>query len=227
MGDIFGMGLRSADRCIDRFLLAVDTSLDKDLSLELLPRTEMERTQLALEWNQRSGAGHIFYGMLGAIDGWLCTAERPHDVTNPSDYFSGHYQRFGYNCQAICDANLRFLHFAVAGPGKVNDAQVFRKLMVLRKWLDELPPGFFIGGDNAYQLMNQLLIPFSGADARDIDNDAFNFFLSQLRIRIEMAFGRLTCKWRIFRADLPSMNGGSKNSMIMRVGARLHNYVIN
>ena len=42
--------------------MAVDSSLDNDLSLELLPKPEMERNRLALEWNQRSGAGHIFIG---------------------------------------------------------------------------------------------------------------------------------------------------------------------
>ena len=51
--------------------------------------------------------------------------------------------------------------------------------------------------------------------------------MSQLRIQIEMTLGRLTCKWRIFRKNLPNQNGSSKNTKIIRVGARLHNYVIN
>ena len=42
-----------------------------------------------------------------------------------------------------------------------------------------------------------------------------------------MTFGRLTCKWRIFRRDLPDANGSIKNCQIIRVGAKLHNYVIN
>ena len=82
-------------------------------------------------------------------------------------------------------------------------------------------------GDNAYQLSNTLLIPFSGVDANDVDNDVYNFYLSQLRIRIEMSFGRLVSKWRIFRSDLYSNNGSAKNIRIMRVGAKLHNFVIN
>ena len=53
----------------------------------------------------------------------------------------------------------------------------------------------------------------------------FNYFLSQLRIRIEMAFGRMTTKWRILRWNLE--NGTRRNSRIIRVYATLHNYVIN
>ena len=122
LADIFSMSLKSADRCIDDFLEAVDKSKHKDLALDLLPEKEMDRNRMAVEWNQRSGAYHILYGMVGAIDGWLCTTERPSDLPNPSDFFSGHYQQFGFNCQAVCDANLRFIYFSVAGPGKSNDA---------------------------------------------------------------------------------------------------------
>ena len=144
LADIFGISLKSADRSIDNFLEAVDKSEHKDLSIDLLPEKEMDRNRMAVEWNQRSGAYHILYGMVGAIDGWLCTTERPSDVPNPSEFFSGHYQRFGFNCQAVCDANLRFIYFLVAGPGKSDDAQVFRKLTRLRYWVDSLSPRFFI-----------------------------------------------------------------------------------
>ena len=227
LADIFRISMKSADRAIDSFLNAVDSCKHQDLDINLLPEKEMDRNRMAVEWNQRSGAYHIFYGMLGAIDGWLCTTERPSDVQNPSKFFSGHYQRFGFNCQAVCDANCRFIYFAVAGPGKANDARVFRKLTRLRHWLQALSPGFFIIGDNAYQLTNSLLIPFSGADTRDDNNDAYNFYLSQLRTCIEMSFGRLTGKWRIFRSDLSDANGSEKNTKIIRVGAKLHNFVIN
>ena len=45
-----------------------------------------------------------------------------------------------------------------------------------------------------------------------------------MRIRIEMAFGRLTTKWRIFRRDLEfSM---ATCSLICRCTAKLHNFVI-
>ena len=126
----------------------------------------------------------------------------------------------------MCDANLRIRYAAVAASGKTNDCRAFRKLYHLKEWLDSLPDGFFIIGDNAYGLCNRLLIPFSGADKSEEENDVFNFFLSHLRILIEMTFGRLTTKWRIFRKDLCHENGTIKNCKIVRVAMKLHNYVI-
>jgi len=52
-------------------------------------------------------------------------------------------------------------------------------------------------GDNAYICSETLLTPFSGVEKEDPAKDAFNFYLSQLRIRIEQTFGLMTSKWRI------------------------------
>ena len=57
------------------------------------------------------------------------------------------------------------------------------------------------------------------------ENDAFNFYLSQLRIKIEQAFGFLTNKWRILRRSLGSnVNFGIK---LLLACAKLHNFCIN
>ena len=63
--------------------------------------------------------------------------------------------------------------------------------------LTSLPPGLFGLGDAAYTLSEHLLIPFTGSDRLDPAQDAFNYYLSQLRIRVEMAFGRLVKKFGI------------------------------
>ena len=99
----------------------------------------------------------------------------------------------------------------------MNDARAFRRLSGLKFWLDNLEDGFFCSGDNAYPLKNTMLIPYSGSQRFDEYRDVYNFYLSQMRIRIEMAFGRLTTKWRIFRKDLSYST--KKNSLIARVGA--------
>ena len=54
-------------------------------------------------------------------------------------------------------------------------------------------------GDAAYTLTEHLLVPFTGSQQDNVDNDAYNFYLSQLRIQIEMAFGRLVWKWGILQ----------------------------
>jgi hypothetical protein len=50
-----------------------------------------------------------------------------------------------------------------------------------------------------------MLIPFVGTDRCDPSQDAFNYYLSQVRIRVEMAFGRLVNKFRILSGKV----GGS------------------
>ena len=173
-----------------------------------------------------SGAFGLFGGTIGAIDGWLCALEATSDVPDPSDYFSGHYQCHGLNVQVVCDANLQIIHLSMAGVGQTNNAWAFCTLTKLQEWLSSLED-YFIVGDNAYPLLKSLLIPFSGADSHDNYNDSYNFHLSQLRIRVEICFGRLTTKWQIFRSKLLLAHGTPKNCQIVRVGAALHNYVIN
>ena len=88
----------------------------------------------------------------------------------------------------------------------MNDARAFRKLLRLMDWIKSIPNSFFVLGDNAHELCNELLILFSGAQKAQPENNIYNFFLSQLKIRIEIAFDRLTTKWRIFRSNLLSEN---------------------
>ena len=125
----------------------------------------------------------------------------------------------------MCDANLRFTFTSVAGPGKMNDARVYRKLMGLHAWLYQLEDQYFCSGDNAYSLTNNMLIPFSVTSRNEEEHKTYNFYLSQLRIQVEMAFSRLTTKRRIIRSDLNCST--KKNCQIIRVGIKLYNYVIN
>ena len=89
---IYGVSFTSAHRLIDMFLDAVDSSDDARLSIRL-PSTASELQTHAEGWNRLSESGGLFYGVVGCIDGWLCCTNKPSDVTNPADYFCGHYQR--------------------------------------------------------------------------------------------------------------------------------------
>jgi hypothetical protein len=85
------------------------------------------------------------------------------------------------------------MYFCIAAPGKTNDARAFDRCVGLKEWLARLPPEFFTCGDNAYILTRKLLTPYTTAEiGGDALKRTYNYFLSQLRIRIEMAFGRLT-----------------------------------
>ena len=225
--DMIGMSYSSVKRVVDMFFDAVDVHESFDIRLPALDDPEdLELRRVASGFKDKSSSEGLFDGVVGAIDGWLCCTNSPidRDITNKRSYFSGHYKRFGLNVQAMCDSELRFTYFAVCAPGGTNDARAVRRCTTLQKWLQDLQgSGFFIVGDNAYVLSNELLIPFSGT--MNETQRTYNFFLSQLRIRIELAFGRLVTKWRIFHRDLEF--GMERNSKICLIAAKLHNFVIN
>ena len=126
----------------------------------------------------------------------------------------------------MCDAHLRFTFLGIAGPGGMNDVRAFAKCYNFNIWLQSLPNDYFIIADNAYELSEFILIPFSGAEKLScVYHDAFNYHLSSLRIKIEQAFGLLTTKWRVFRSNLDETDL-ENCSKIIRTGFRLHNFVI-
>ena len=220
IADRFGISNAACYEKTKKFVVAVDNALPLPL-----PTTPDELKELALAWDGKSGAFGAYYGCVGAIDGWLCCTNKPVRVHNPAHYYSGHYQRHGVNVQAIADSNLRFLYFGVIGPGRMNDGRAFSNCLELQAWLKRLPAQYFLVGDNAYPLSDKVLIPFSGAAKHVLYNRSYNFYLSQLRIRVEMAFGLLTTKWRIFRKDI-EVKDLPYLKCILRAAAKLHNYVI-
>ena len=70
-----------------------------------------------------------------------------------------------------------------------------------------------------------MIVPFLGSQKHNGYKRSYNFYLSQQRIRIEMAFGRLTTKWRICRRNLDFL--AAYNSKIVEAACKLHNYVLN
>ena len=177
-------------------------------------------------FEKRSSNG-IFVGCVGAIDGMLATTKTPthkESEGNPRSYFSGHYNQHGLNVQAVCNARCRFIFFSVAAPGKTSDQVAFERTSLYKK-IQNLPPGLYLVGDAAYVLCDQLLIPFTGSQRQNPENDAYNFFLSQLRIRIEMSFGLLTSKFTVLRNNLQTKL--QRSLAILECCARLHNFVIN
>ena len=223
LSDIYHYSLDSGRRVVRKF---VDAVLNCEKLAINLPTTEVQLLGLAQGFSNVSGARGIFYGVIAAIDGWLCTIEKPRIVPNPGDFYSGLYKRYGLNVQAMCDANLRFIYVCVAGPGKTNDNRAFKRLDGLHEWLQQLPDSYFLIGDNAYTLQRNLLIPFDGKQREQPNNRTYNFYLSQQRIRIEMAFGLLCTKWRIFHSNLDSKFGLEFQCKIIETASRLHNYVL-
>jgi hypothetical protein len=123
----------------------------------------------------------------------------------------------------MCDARLRFHLFTVIASGQTNNAVAY-KATGLHETIDKLPSGLYVAGDAAYMLTEHLLVPFTRSCREDPGKDSYNFYLSQLRIRIEMSFGLSTTKWQCLQKKLESSLESSAN--ILEACARMHNYVL-
>jgi hypothetical protein len=80
-------------------------------------------------------------------------------------------------------------------------------------------------GDCAYMPTEHLIPSFRGENALSARNDNFDFFGSQLRIRIEMAFGLMVKKWGNLAGPLTIKLKNIKRLVIAI--AKLHNFCIN
>ncbi|KAL7542523.1 hypothetical protein ACHAWF_007216 [Thalassiosira exigua] len=174
---------------------------------------------------QKSTHG-LLHGCVGAIDGFFQRTNRPtaSEVSNVLSYFSGHYESYGLNCQACIRSDLRFTYFGVVSPGSTNDNISYPIAEGLKNVFDSLPVGLYGVADAAYTLSENLLIPYFGAERFDPAHDVFNYYLSQLRIRVEMAFGRLCNKFRILSGKVEGSL--DRVSAILNACARLHNFII-
>jgi hypothetical protein len=165
------------------------------------PETSEACAQFALQWAGKSGPS-AFRGLhqtcIAALDGILFQTKAPtkKETKRPNDYRSGHKKQIGLNVQAICDAMLRFMSLSCRCPGKTNDWMAYLRAEMSTQ-VDNLPSSYYILGDAAYVNSEHLLVPYPGTNLNQRE-DAYNFYLSQLRIRIEQAFALLVGRWGIF-----------------------------
>jgi len=188
------------------------------------PSTPEECAILASSFERISYGGAI-KNCVRVLDGYLMSIETPRkkEAKNVRSYFSGHYQRNGKNVQACCDANCRFTFLGIRGPGVSKDRAAVED-SGLSDLIEKLPPGYICIADCAYQPTEHLIPVFGGDLALLSDNDNFNYFASQLRIRIEMAFGLMTRKWGILQRPLTNSLLSMKH--LICCIARLHIFCI-
>lgn len=223
--DIFvltGVSIPSFYRVVYRTLRLIVACKELEICL---PATEEECKVLANGFRGISFKEAIT-NCIGVIDGYLLRIYTPPKAQagNVKSYFSGHYQCYGINIQAICDHNSRFLYFAIAAPGSVNDREAVKEAGILTA-LSALPELFVIIGDAAYEPSERLVPMFFGVNRQDASCDNFNFYASQCRIHIEMAFGLMQMKWGILWRPMRVKLDNIK--YIILAIARLHNFTIN
>jgi hypothetical protein len=170
--------------------------------------------------------GRAITNCVGAVDGFLLEIAAPprHIVGNVRSYFSGHYQRYGVNCQAVSDHLSRFIYFAIAGPEVMGNNSAVNQIDLFNL-IHNLPVPYCVIGDAAYQPTEHLVAMCYGLDKKRKIYDNINFYASQLRIRVEMAFGLMTKKWGILWRPLTVKFENIK--YLALAIEQLHNFCIN
>jgi hypothetical protein len=219
---ITGTSKAGFNRIVAQVMGAINTCADLNMVFPASPNL----MKLASQGFKSVSENGIIEGCIGVIDGWLCPIRVPRatECGRVMSFFSGHYQRYGLNVQACADHVSRFTSFTVNAPGGMNDAVAFRK-WYLSKFLKSVAGPYFVIGDNAYVQSRCVMTPFNKVQIADrTDRSNYNFFVSQLRIRIEMAFGLLVNKWRILKRPL---NVRVRNCQpVVEACMRLHNFCI-
>jgi hypothetical protein len=99
----------------------------------------------------------------------------------------------------------------------------------LRRKLEQngfLAPNLCLFGDNAYINKMYMATPYPNVQG-PCTKDSYNFFHSQLRIRIECAFGLLVQRWGFLRKKAPQQFTMKKVIATVSCLCRLHNFLIN
>ena len=107
------------------------------------------------------------------------------EVHNVRSYFSGHYQTYGVNIQAVCDHNSHFLFIGVAGPGIMGDCWAIHECR-LSNLVESTRRVLYCIRDCTYTPTEKLHPIYRSEQSAKERYDNFNFYASQLRIHIEM-----------------------------------------
>jgi hypothetical protein len=96
------------------------------------PSSNDELCQACNDFKEISSHG-VIDGCVACLDGLLLPIQTPSttETGHVKSYFSGHYQAYGINVQAACDACCRFVYASLAAPGGTNDIVAFQKTSLL------------------------------------------------------------------------------------------------
>jgi len=138
------------------------------------------------------------------------------------------YNRKGYYaivCQAVCDAQRKFLFVDAQFEGSTPDSIAFANSPLgIRMATKPIPRPFKLVGDAAYAAQAWMLTPYPGVSLPPL-KDNYNYFQSSYRIEIECAFGLLCRRWGIFWRPTHQMRLARITRIIMTC-CKLHNFCI-
>nr|XP_029720858.1 protein ALP1-like [Aedes albopictus] len=193
-----------------------------------MPRSENEWLKIAEEfervWN--------FPNTVGAMDGKHFRIKAPEN--SGSDFFN--YKGFhSVVLLAVVDAHTRFQYINVGSNGRTSDNVIYKCSDLYEALVQgqlELPPArqlgsdpmkvpYFLIGDDIFALDKHLMKPYNRNSNLTVLQEIFNYRVCRARMTVEMAFGRMVSRFRIFQrpveVSLDTVDG------IIKVCCVLHN----
>ena len=122
-------------------------------------------------------------------------------MDDPEAYFS-RKKTYGFNIQAICDWDRKFIWEFMGHTASVQDSTAFKSSDLYRNPGKYFDPEEYVLADKAYGLERHVIMPYKEPASRLDINTAFNYQLSIPRVKIEHAFGILKARWRTIH-DIP------------------------
>ncbi|KAL7477054.1 hypothetical protein ACHAW6_006566 [Cyclotella cf. meneghiniana] len=204
----------------------------------MYPNSLEEQQKIAAGFHASSTPG--IRNCAGAIDGiliWILKpslAEAKKVGVDQKKFFCGRKHKFGLNCQAVSDVRGRIIDISIKCGGSSADCLAFEASTLFRRLeeglmhCDEGNERFVLFGDNAYLNCPYMATPFTNVsgDPNRVQEDSYNFYHSQLRIRVECAFGMLVQRWGILRMAMPRKFTVRKIISLVNSLAKLHNFCI-
>lgn len=137
----------------------------------------------------------------------------------------------------ICDANYKFTFVDIGAYGRRSDGGIFRDSAIGQRFYmnqmdlplpdkltvdgDYMP--YVLVGDEAFQLTDFLLRPYSRRGGLNADRNIYNYRLSRARRVIENTFGILVSQWRFLKHPIEAT---VPNAMKMvQAAVCLHNWL--
>ena len=225
---IFGISPSSVYESVNFVIEAINRTPEFNIDF---PADHEEQGRIALEFKKNSVAG--IDCCTGCADGLLIWMSKPtlKDCKTCgigcTKFHCSRKGKYGLNMQAVCDANNRFLAVSIQYGGSSSDLLAF-EASELRLQLEEegfLAPGLCIFGDNAYVNTHYMATPYPNVQG-DMERDSYNFYHSQLRIKIECTFGILIHRWGILSKRMSRRFTVGKTVALVTALCKLHNFLI-
>jgi hypothetical protein len=182
------------------------------------PQSEAEWREAGRRWDEMGDSD--LRGIVGAIDGVHVPIKKPQESKGEYVNRKGWHS---YNVQAVCDERGLFIDVMIGSPGCMNDIGNLYLSELYRTRCHSIPAGHFIVGDGGYVLLPWLMIPYQTPQTNTVERSYYNKALSQQRVKIEQAFGRLKARWRklLTRMD---MDNQEHAQLFIASAFLLHNF---